>query len=104
LIRETIRVVTRDLLDAPAARAYLMGLAGEPRVTHPIAATPFTFGIVTSSFGDTVVVDDRAAMVEALHERVLALLGESPDAADSPLAPPGAPTDRSGQPTLVPLR
>ena len=78
LIRETIRVVTRDLLDAPSARAYLTGLEGEPRVVHPPAATPFTFGIVTSSFGDTVVIDDRAAMVEALHGRVLSLLGETP--------------------------
>jgi ATP-dependent Lhr-like helicase len=76
LIRETIRVVTRDLLDAPAARAYLQGLAAEPRVVHPPAASPFSFGIVTSSFGDSVVVDDRASMVEALHERVLAVLGE----------------------------
>ncbi len=104
LIRETIRVVTRDLLDAPSARAYLAGLESEPRVLHPPAATPFTFGIVTSSFGDTVVIDDRAAMVEALHERVLALLGETPDEPDSPLAPPSAPMDRNGQPTLVPLR
>jgi Lhr-like helicase len=104
LIRETIRVVTRDLLDAPGARAYLEALEGEPCVMHPPAATPFTFGIVTSSFGDTVVIDDRAAMVEALHERVLALLGEGPDDADSPLAPPAPPTDRRGQPTLVPLR
>jgi len=104
LIRETIRVVTRDLLDAPAARAYLEALEGEPRVMHPPAATPFTFGIVTSSFGDTVVIDDRAAMVEALHERVLTLLGEAPDTPDSPLAPPAPPTDRRGQPTLVPLR
>jgi ATP-dependent Lhr-like helicase len=104
LIRETIRVVTRDLLDAPSARAYLAGLEGEPRVVHPPAATPFTFGIVTSSFGDTVAVDDRAAMVEALHERVLALLGEAPDAPDSPLPPPAPPMDRHGQPTLVPLR
>jgi ATP-dependent Lhr-like helicase len=104
LIRETLRVVTRDLLDAPAARAYLAGLDGEPRAVHPPAATPFTFGIVTSSFGDTVVIDDRAAMVEALHERVLALLGEAPDASDSPLPPPAPPMDRRGQPTLVPLR
>ena len=77
LVRETIRVVTRDLLDAPAARAYLEALPGEPRVLHPAAASPFTFGIVTSSFGDSVVIDDRASMVEALHERVLAVLGES---------------------------
>ena len=101
LIRETIRVVTRDLLDAPSARLYLEGLEGEPRVIHPPAATPFTFGIVTSSFGDTVVIDDRAAMVEALHERVLALLGEPPDA---PSAPPAPPVDKHGQPTLVSLR
>jgi ATP-dependent Lhr-like helicase len=78
LIRETIRVVTRELLDAPAARRYLEGLRDEPRVLHPAAATPFTFGIVTSSFGDSVVMDDRAGMVEALHERVLAVLGETP--------------------------
>ncbi len=77
LLRETIRVVTHDLLDAPAARAYLESLEHEPRVVHPAAATPFTFGILTSSFGDNVVIDDRAGMVEALHERVLALLGET---------------------------
>ncbi len=77
LLRETIRFVTNDLLDAPAARAFLDGLPPEIRVIHPPAATPFTFGIVTSSFGDSVVMDDRASMVEALHERVLAVLGES---------------------------
>ncbi len=78
LVRETIRVVTRELLDAPGARRYLEAIDGVPRVLHPAAATPFTFGIVTSSFGDSVVMDDRASMVEALHERVLAVLGESP--------------------------
>jgi len=83
LVRETVRVVTRELLDAPGARAYLEGLDGEPRVFHPAAATPFTFGIVTSSFGDSVVMDDRASMIEALHERVLAVLGErSPDSSE----------------------
>ncbi|HYZ17294.1 MAG TPA: DEAD/DEAH box helicase [Candidatus Acidoferrum sp.] len=80
LVRETLRVVTRELLDAPAAQRYLAGLEGEPRVVHPAAATPFTFGIVTSSFGDGVAMEDRASMVEALHERVLALLGESREA------------------------
>jgi ATP-dependent Lhr-like helicase len=77
LVRETVRVVTHELLDAPGARAYLAGLEGEPRVLHPAAATPFTFGIVTSSFGDSVVMDDRPSMIEALHERVLAVLGET---------------------------
>jgi ATP-dependent Lhr-like helicase len=76
LVRETLRVVTRDLLDAPGALAYLQSLKATPRVMHPPAASPFTFGIVTSSFGDSVVLDDRASMVEALHERVLALIGE----------------------------
>lgn len=76
LLRETFRAVTRDLLDVPGARAYLQQIAGEPRVLHPPAATPFTFGILTSSFGDSVVLDDRASMVQALHERVLAVLGE----------------------------
>jgi ATP-dependent helicase Lhr and Lhr-like helicase len=71
LLRETLRTVTRDLLDAPAALAYLEALEGPPRVLHPPAASPFTFGIITSSFGDTVVLDDRATMVDALHERVL---------------------------------
>lgn len=83
LLRETIRTVTRDLLDAPGALAYVESIEGEPRVTHPPAATPFTFGIVTSSFGDSVVLEDRATMVEALHERVLALLGER-DAQNEP--------------------
>ncbi len=81
LVRETVRVVTRDLLDAPGALGYLRSLEGEPRVLHPLAASPFTFGIVTSSFGDSVVMDDRANMVEALHDRVLALLGERDDSA-----------------------
>ncbi len=76
LLRETIRAVTHDVLDAPAARAYVRSIAETPRVVHPPAATPFTFGIITSSFGDSVVLDDRADMVEALHERVLALVGE----------------------------
>ena len=83
LVRETVRVVTRELLDAPGARAFLASLHGEPRVLHPAAATPFTFGIVTSSFGDSVVMDDRASMVEALHERVLALLGERREGEDA---------------------
>ena len=78
LVRETIRVVTRELLDAPAALRYLQDVQAEPRVFHPAAATLFTFGIVTSSFGDSVVVDDRAGLVEALHERVLAVLGATP--------------------------
>jgi ATP-dependent helicase Lhr and Lhr-like helicase len=87
LIRETLRVVTRELLDAPGAQRYLEALDGEPRVVHPAAATPFTFGIVTSSFGDSVVMDDRASMVEALHERVLAVLGETPQHEETGLAP-----------------
>jgi Lhr-like helicase len=81
LIRETIRTVTQDLLDAAAAKAYLEALQNEPRVIHPPAASPFAFGIVTSSFGDSVVMDDRHSMIEALHERVLALTGESAEPA-----------------------
>lgn len=76
LLRETFRTVTRDLLDVPGAREYLAQIDGEPRVVHPPAASPFTFGILTSSFADTVELDDRAAMVQALHERVLEVLGE----------------------------
>jgi len=79
LVQETIRTVTRDLLDLPAAQAYLEKLNGEPRVIHPPAASPFSFGVVTSSFGDSVVLDDQATMVEALHERVLAVLGADGD-------------------------
>jgi len=79
LLQETIRTVTRDLLDLPAAQAYLEKLNGEPRVIHPPAASPFSFGVVTSSFGDSVVLDDQATMVEALHERVLAVLGADGD-------------------------
>ena len=71
LLRETLRTVTRDLLDAPGTRSYLEALDGFPRVVHPPAASPFTFGIITSSFGDAVVLDDRTTMIEALHERVL---------------------------------
>ncbi len=77
LLRETWRAVTHDLLDLPGTLAYVASLEGEPRVVHPPAASPFTFGIVTSSFGDAVVMDDRTTMVEALHDRVLQLLGEA---------------------------
>jgi len=76
LLRETLRTVREDLLDAPGALAYLQNLEGAPRVLHPPAASPLSFGIITSSFSDTVVLEDRATMVEALHERVLALTGE----------------------------
>ena len=89
LLRETVRFVTTDLLDAPAARAYLEALSPELRVVHPPAASPFTFGIVTSSFGDSVLFDDRTSMVEALHERVLAVLGEGDPAAPPVLAASG---------------
>ena len=75
LLHETFRTVMHDILDAPGARAYLDKLE-DPHIVHPPAATPFTFGIMTSSFGDSVVLDDRATMVEALHERVLEMLGE----------------------------
>jgi ATP-dependent Lhr-like helicase len=74
LIRECFRTITRDLLDAPGAREYVRAIDGEPRVLHPRAASPFTFGILTSSFGDSVTLEDRATMVEALYERVLAVL------------------------------
>lgn len=76
LLRETVRVVTRDLLDAPGARSYLENRKPHARIVHPPAASPFSFGIITSSFGDSVMMDDRASMVEALHERILALTGE----------------------------
>ncbi len=76
LLRETFRAVTRDVLDVPAAHEYVDGIEGRPRVLHPLAASPFTFGILTSSFGDSVMLDDRASMVQALHERVLEVLGE----------------------------
>jgi ATP-dependent Lhr-like helicase len=88
LLRETIRVVTQDLLDSVGAKAYLAALPAEPRVVHPAAASPFTFGIVTSSFGDSVVIDDRTSMVEALHDRVLEVLGERPR--DVPLEEPSS--------------
>lgn len=75
LVRETIRTVTRDLLDAPAAYEYISALTQAPRVIHPPAASPFSFGIVTSSFGDSIAIGDRSMMVEAMHERIIALLG-----------------------------
>jgi len=74
LLRETLRTVTRDLLDAPGALAYLTAIERPIRILHPAAASPFTFGIITSSFGDAVVLDDRSSMVEALHQRVQEVL------------------------------
>ncbi|GAC1303606.1 MAG: ATP-dependent helicase [Vulcanimicrobiaceae bacterium] len=80
LLRETVRFVTTDLLDGPGALAFIRALPAELRVVHPAAASPFTFGIVTSSFGDSVVMDDRTSMVEALHERVLSVMGDRAEA------------------------
>jgi Lhr-like helicase len=94
LLRETIRVVTQDMLDSAGAKAYLAALPAEPRVVHPAAASPFTFGIVTSSFGDSVVIDDRTSMVEALHDRVLEVLGEKPR--DVPAEEPSSYNGASG--------
>ena len=74
LLRETFRTITRDLLDAPAAHEYLANIENV-RVLHPAAASPFTFGILTSSFADSVAPEDRTVMVEALHERVLEIVG-----------------------------
>jgi Lhr-like helicase len=76
LLRETFRTIGRDVLDVPGARDYLAQVEGEPRVLHPPAASPFTFGIMTSSFGDSVMLDDCESMVEALHRRVLEVLNE----------------------------
>lgn len=73
LVVETLRVVKHDLLDSNTARTYLEQRA-IPKVVHPKAATPFTFGILTSSFADAVTLEDRVSMVEALHERVIATL------------------------------
>ncbi|NNM98831.1 MAG: hypothetical protein HKL91_03410 [Candidatus Eremiobacteraeota bacterium] len=74
LVRETFRSVCEDLLDAERARAYCASLAAPPRVIHPPVASPMSFGILTSSFGDRVAVADRSELVEALHERLLAYL------------------------------
>lgn len=72
LVRETFRTVCRDILDAEGARRYLERQAA-PIVVHPPAATPFTFGILSSSFADTVQSADRETVIEALHARVLEL-------------------------------
>ncbi len=74
LVRETFRSVCDDVLDAERAREYCASFAAPPRVIHPPVASPMSFGILTSSFGDRVAVADRSELVEALHDRVLAYL------------------------------
>ena len=100
LIRETI--ARRDARSARCAvgdaRVSRRARRANRACVHPVAATPFTFGIVTSSFGDTVAVDDRASMIEALHERVLAVLGEPPRKPPEPRC--RVPYDKYGQPML----
>jgi ATP-dependent Lhr-like helicase len=76
LIVETLRTVQHDLLDVDNARAYVEQRI-EASVTHPKTATPFTFGIITSSFADAVTMEDRVSMVEALYERALEVAGTS---------------------------
>jgi ATP-dependent Lhr-like helicase len=70
LVRETYRTICHDILDSDGAFRYLAD-AAEPVVLHPKAATPFTFGILSSSFGDAVHLADREAIIEALHARVM---------------------------------
>ncbi|MGC8486525.1 MAG: hypothetical protein ACP5O6_12980, partial [Candidatus Baltobacteraceae bacterium] len=74
LVREAFRSVTEDVLDAARARAFCESLSAPPRILHPPVASPMSFGILTSSFGDNVAVADRSELVDALHERVLAYL------------------------------
>uniref|UniRef100_E6Q400 Putative Uncharacterized ATP-dependent helicase MTH_1802 n=1 Tax=mine drainage metagenome TaxID=410659 RepID=E6Q400_9ZZZZ len=74
LVRETFRSVCDEVLDAERARRYCGSLVAPPRILHPPVASPMSFGILTSSFGDNVAVADRSDMVEALHERVIAYL------------------------------
>jgi len=74
LVREAFRSVCDEVLDAERARSYCGSLAAPPRIVHPPVASPMSFGILTSSFGDNVAVADRSEMVEALHERVIAYL------------------------------
>ncbi len=77
LVREAFRSVCEDVLDAKRARKFCVSLLAPPRIIHPPVASPMSFGILTSSFGDDVAVADRSEMVDALHERVLAYLAES---------------------------
>jgi len=74
LVRETFRSVCEDVLDAERALRYCATLVAPPRIVHPPVASPMSFGILTSSFGDRVAVADRSELVEALHERLLAYL------------------------------
>ena len=74
LVREAFRSVTEDVLDAARAREFCESLAAPPRILHPPVASPMSFGILTSSFGDNVAIADRSELVDALHERVLAYL------------------------------
>ena len=74
LVREAFRTVCEDILDVARARSYCAAHLVAPRILHPPVASPMSFGILTSSFGDNVAVADRSEMVEALHDRVLAYL------------------------------
>ena len=74
LVREAFRSVCEDVLDAERARNFCASLLAPPRILHPPVASPMSFGILTSSFGDDVAVADRSELVDALHERVLAYL------------------------------
>lgn len=74
LVRETFRSLCDEVLDAGRARSYCASLVAPPRILHPPVASPMSFGILTSSFGDNVAVADRSELVEALHERVIAYL------------------------------
>ncbi len=71
LLRETRRTVMQDLLCAPAARAFLEGLAGKGmRLMDLPSPSPFAFGLFATGRRDTLQLADTADFLLAMYEQV----------------------------------
>jgi ATP-dependent Lhr-like helicase len=79
LLEETRRTITDDLLNAPAARAFLqkqstLGL----RLLDLPAPSPFAFGLFATSRRDTLHLADTADFLLAMYQKIQSRLASEP--------------------------
>jgi len=80
LLEETRRTIRDDLLNAPAAGAFLRRQASLGlRLVDLPAPSPFAFGLFATSRRDTLHLADSADFLLAMYQKVQARLAEAPE-------------------------